>query len=155
MVLQGRDGKCKLGVRTLIELDQLAFQPRTSLAHRFKIALVFDTCEKEIFASYTKMPAAPRFTHKTIPLHQAFLVILFSFLFPSLSLSFSKNFLCSSALIPLILLSLISFFFFSLSFLLSSACSSSLAFLIFFCSSSRTVRILRVTSGRKWAWDAN
>ena len=54
--------------------------------------------------SYTTMPLETTL-HQVLafsPTSQAFLLIFFSFFFPLLSLSFSKNFLCSSALIPLI-----------------------------------------------------
>lgn len=81
----------------------------------------------------------------------AFLDIFFScFLFP-FSLSLSRNFRCSSALMPFNLESLISFFFLSLSSFLSSAFSVSPAFCSLRISSSRVARSFRWTSARKCA----
>lgn len=99
---------------------------------------------------HIKQGAFPRPPQASPPI-QAFLLIFFSCFFPLLFLSFSRKSRWSSALMWLNLLSRICFLFFSPSSLLSSAFSSSLSFRNFFCSSSRTVRILRVTSGRKCA----
>ena len=85
---------------------------------------------------------------------QPFLVLFFCDFFKLRWFSFSKNFRCSSAVMPLIFLSLSSFLNFSAANRLSSSASASDTFFSFPCSCSRVALTLRETSGRKWAAEA-
>ena len=96
-------------------------------------------------------PAPPPKKSPHPSLSYPFFVIFFPCFRCPFSLSLSKNFLCSSPLIPLTLASLTSFFFLSPSRRRSSAFSSSSALRSLRDSSSRVWRVLRWTSGRKWA----
>jgi hypothetical protein len=92
-------------------------------------------------------PSSPRI----VPYHYALTVPLFIFFLLSLSLSFSKNFLCSSALNLPSFASLCSRLFLSSVTFLSSAFSSSSSFRILAICSSRVVLMRRRASGRKCA----
>lgn len=79
------------------------------------------------------------------------IVCLFIPFFRSDAASLSRNFLCSSALMPLSLRSRSSFLALSVAVLRSSAFSPSSNFLIFLISSSRVDLIFLIASGRKCA----
>lgn len=97
---------------------------------------------------YTRSSSTPLHPPPRPRENYAFLVIRFScFLFP-FSLSLSKNFLCSSALIAFNFWSLASFLFLSPSTLRSSAFSTSSTLRNLRISSSRVERSFRSTSGR-------
>jgi len=84
---------------------------------------------------------------------QALIVLLLIPLLCSFALSLSRNFFCSSLLIPFSVCSLSSFLRFSNLVFLSSAFSSSSNFLILSISDCRAAFTRFITSGRKCAFD--
>lgn len=112
-----------------------------------------------LLISMGSCPAKTAFRGLVNVMTYAFMLLLAMLFFWSRSRSFSRNFRCSSALIPLSLFSLSSFLALSLVFLRPSAFSNSSSFRIFLASSSRVVLTRRKTSVRKCAlltrWSGN